>query len=183
MRSRLKPKNLLANTGNEKHYTGGRVANSQPVNFASQPKVFIAYSHKDMRWKEYVQSHLQVAEKHLKLTIWDDRQIGTGNAWLNEIERALSSARVALLLVSHHSLTSNFILNYEVASLMTRRAQGGLDIYPLIIRGCDWKAAEWLAGMNLRPEFGKPLAEFTVAKRDSAMAEICREIREIISAE
>ena len=62
--------------------------------------------------------------------------------------------------------------------MLQRRDQEGLLIYPIIARPCDWTAVAWLSAMNLRPTDGKALTLFSSAKRDLAMAEISREIRE-----
>jgi TIR domain len=57
-------------------------------------KVFISYSHKDAAWKERVLKHLRVLESAGEFTVWDDQRIKAGDAWLPEIEAAMSSAQV-----------------------------------------------------------------------------------------
>ena len=142
--------------------------------------LFVSYSHKDEKHKDYVVGHLGVAEKQGLLKIWDDRRIQGGGDWRKEIETALIQAKVAILLVSHHSLTSDFILDKEVSTMLCRRDQEGLVVYPIVVRDCDWEAVDWLKAMNLRPEDGKPLALFTLAHRDQVMAGISKEIRGIL---
>ena len=139
--------------------------------------LFISYSHKDEKHKDYVVSHLGVAEKQGLLKTWDDRRIKGGGDWRGEIEAALAQAKVAILLVTHHSLTSDFILDDEVSTMLRRRDQEGLVVYPIVIRACDWEAVDWLKAMNLRPEDGKPLALFSLAQRDQVMAGISKEVR------
>jgi hypothetical protein len=74
-------------------------------------KIFISYSHKDEEWKDRLLTHLNVLAKQNRLEVWDDRRIAAGDEWLPEIEQAINSGHVALLLVSANFLTSNFILN------------------------------------------------------------------------
>lgn len=142
--------------------------------------LFVSYNHKDEVFKDYVVSHLGVAKKQGLLNIWDDRRIKGGGDWQKKIKTALAEAKVAILLVSRHSLTSDFILNDEVSTMLRRRDQEDLVIYPIIIRACDWDAVDWLKAMNLRPTDGKPLARFSLDRRDEVMAGISKEIRGLL---
>src|SRR4029077_1746021 len=45
-----------------------------------KPVIFISYSHKDRRWLEFVQGHLQVAVTNNHFESWDDRRIEGGAA-------------------------------------------------------------------------------------------------------
>ena len=138
--------------------------------------IFISYSHVDSAWKDFVVSHLRVAEIHGDLRLWDDRKIGAGANWKREIELELEQASVAVLLVSRHSLTSSFILEEEIAALLRRRAEGGLTIYPIVISDFAWDIVDWLSAMNLRPDDGRPLESFTESERNTVMKSIVREI-------
>ena len=144
---------------------------------ADTQTLFVSYSHKDEKHKDYVVDHLKVSEKQGLLKTWNDRQIEGGGDWRKEIESALADAKIAMLLVSHHSLTSDFILDEEVSAMLRRRDQEGLVVYPIIIRACDWGAVGWLKAMHLRPRDGKPLARFSLDRRDEVMAGISKEIR------
>ena len=143
--------------------------------------IFVSYSHLDeVPWKEYVVRHLKVAEKQGHLKTWDDRRIDAGGDWRAEIRTALAECDVAILLISFNSLTSDFILDEEVAEMLRLRSSKGLTIYPILIRDCNWKAAGWLRDMNLRPKDGKPLASFDPSSCDTEMTRICQEIEQIL---
>ena len=77
-------------------------------------KIFSSYSHKDEDWKDRLVTQLGVLQKQSALEIWDDRRIQGGKEWLPEIENALQSANLAILLISPTFLTSNFIMEKEV---------------------------------------------------------------------
>ncbi len=151
-------------------------------NILQKPSIFIGYSHKDKHYKDYVVSHLKVAEKQDILETWNDRLCAGGGNWRADIDAALAKAKIAILLVSHHSLTSDFILDEEVSVMLQRREADGLLIYPIVVRACDWAAVAWLKAMNLKPVDGKALALFQPAKRDEIMADISQEIRIILGS-
>ncbi len=110
----------------------------------SKPAVFISYSHKDEAWKDRMVSHLGALQHEGLLDIWDDRRIGAGEEWRQEIEDAIDAASVAILLVSADFLTSKFILGEEVPRIMKRREKEGMRIFPVIIRPCAWRQVKWL---------------------------------------
>ena len=60
-----------------------------------------------------------------------DRVVGANDA-LAEIEAAMDRARVAVLLISADSLSSEFILDTEVPRLLERRRSEGLRVIPLM---------------------------------------------------
>lgn len=122
------------------------------------PQIFISYSHQDEKWKDWLKSHLSVLEKQGKLSIWDDRQIQIGDDWLPEIQNALNDAHIAILLISRHFLTSDFILGEEIPKLLQRRKTDGLRLYPLIVSPCSWRQVDWLSAMQGYPKDNKPLA-------------------------
>ncbi len=92
---------------------------------AERPKVFVSYSHRDKYWKEHLVTHPDVLQKQGLLSFWEDRQIRVGDDWPQKIRAAMGSANVAVLLVSPHFLTSDFIRSEEVGHLLERREQGG----------------------------------------------------------
>ena len=63
--------------------------------------IFIAYAHKDWSWQEKVAIHLGVLKQAGDdIDVWSDRRIGGGQDWLQEIEKAIAQAQVAILLIS-----------------------------------------------------------------------------------
>jgi hypothetical protein len=142
------------------------------------PTVFISYSHRDRDWKDRLVPHLGVLQTEGLLNLWEDRQIGAGEDWFQKIQAAMDTANVAILLVSAHFLTSDFILREEVTRLLQRRDREGLEIYPVIVKPCAWQKVEWLSRMQVRPRDGKALSAHHGHRRDEALAEIATEIIE-----
>ena len=122
------------------------------------PTVFISYSHKDEAWKDRLVSHLGVLQRERLLDLWDDRRIGAGEDWHQEIQESIAKASVAILLVSAEFLTSKFILMEVVQRLLERHKRDEIRIFPIVVRPCAWKQIKWLACMNIQPKDGKPLS-------------------------
>ena len=151
------------------------------VDSANHPhRVFISYSHKDEAWKERLHTQLKVLERQNQLSIWEDRQIAAGDDWYPAIEQAINSADVAILLISADFLSSKFILGEEVPRLLARRKKEGLRVIPLIISHCAWENVPSLASIQGRPIDNKPLAELTKNKRDKCLADLVREILDLV---
>ena len=87
-----------------------------------KPVVFISYSHKDepdqpqpgeVRWLSELLPYLSSALKNscpATYELWDDRQIAGGNKWRAEIEAKLAACTICILLLSRHSLDSDFVI-------------------------------------------------------------------------
>jgi tetratricopeptide (TPR) repeat protein len=148
-----------------------------------KPVIFISYGHKDRKWLDFVQGHLEVAVTNDHLQTWDDRRIAGGADWEQEIDAALTKCAAFILLVSRHSLVSRFILKREVQAALEAHWQRGVRIYPIVVQACDLQAVPWLTRMNLRPRDAKALARFSPAKRDEVMAEIAAEIRGLVTGQ
>lgn len=134
--------------------------------------VFISYSHKDEKWIDRVMTHLGVLENEGLLNLWNDRDIATGADWFPGIETELNRAKVVVMVITAHFLTSGFILNEEVPRILERRKREGILVVPLIAVPCAWKAVKWLSSMQLFPKDGIPLSTLTKPKRDTELANL-----------
>lgn len=147
----------------------------------SQPTVFISYSHEDEQDKNALLKHLGVLQNAGLITTWSDDQIGAGADWEPEIEQAMARARVAILLITANFLTSKFILNTEVPTLLKRRQQEGAIVFPIIARACAWKNVDWLQRMQVRPKNGRPVWADGGSHVDEDLAAIAEEVATIVS--
>jgi tetratricopeptide (TPR) repeat protein len=123
-----------------------------------KPTVFISYSHRDDQWKSRILAHLELVGQPDSYDVWSDRVIEAGADWFEQIRRSISSASVALLLISPNYLASEFILNEEVSRLLVQSSKKELLLIPIIVKPCDWESLNWLRQIQVFPEDGKPLS-------------------------
>ena len=150
-----------------------------PATIGARTRVFLSYAHADEPWRKHVAQQLGVLEKQGLLDLWDDRKICAGKDWYTELHAEMSSARVAILLISSAFLTSDFILREEVPKLFDKHHEGGMTLFPLVVKPCAWQEVPWLAGLQLRPPEGKAVSLLRGAKRDEALSIVAREVAAI----
>jgi hypothetical protein len=138
-------------------------------------KVFVSYSHRDREWLECLLTHLAVLERRQLIQTWSDTRIAIGAEWQSEIENALGSSRVAVLLVSPDFLASDFIWREEMPRVMAHR-KNGMEVLPLIVRPCAWLLEEDLKQLQARPPEGRPLSTVSSAQIDLELAAFVYEL-------
>lgn len=142
------------------------------------PTVFISYSHKDEAWKDRLVPQLQALEMAgLDMKVWHDRKIDGGDKWYPEIQAAIDSAAVAVLLISPDFLASAFCVKEEVPALIRRQEQGGMLLIPVLVRACPWKAHRWLRERQMLPRDGKCIAiDFAGDLADGVLAQVAEQV-------
>jgi hypothetical protein len=116
-----------ADAAGPSHVSSGATART------TRTRVFVSYSHKDRKWPVRLQVHMKPLIRQETLDVWDDSQIQPGADWRSEITGALSSARVAILLISADFLASDFIAEEELPHLLRAAEDDGALILPVIV--------------------------------------------------
>ncbi|MDI1315373.1 leucine-rich repeat domain-containing protein [Prosthecobacter sp.] len=124
-----------------------------------KPRVFISYSHKDDAAKDQLVLKLKVLQTAGLVEFWVDRDLTAGEEWNRGIKDQLEEMDVFVLLVSDHSLTSDYINRVEITRAMERRKQGTAEVVPVILHRCQWKACERLNHLIALPKDGKPIKD------------------------
>lgn len=153
-----------------------------PVEDAQAPardQVYISYSHRDQKWAERIAVHLIAVTGAVRTSDWSDAGIGLGEDLRPEIAAAIARARVAVVLVSPDYLGSDFLMQGELSQLIAHAQSGDLRLTWLCVRPCDWSASP-LARYQAAYDPTTALAGLSVARRDSALAEITKSIAALL---
>jgi hypothetical protein len=140
--------------------------------------VFISYSHKDERWLESLREYLTPLERK-GVEIWTDQDIKPGDLWHEEIESALATARVAVLLVTPAFLASHFIQNKELPTLLNAAKAEGLTIFWIPVEPGSYDESE-IRHFQAAHTKSRPLSTLPRAKRGEALVSIASKLAEAL---
>ena len=144
--------------------------------FVVKPKAFISYSHRDEKYFDRLLIHLKPLEKNRLIDIWDDTRIETGHIWKEEIDNALSEANIAILMVSADFMASDFIINDELPTLLSRAEAKGTKIVPVILSHCRFSRDPALSRFQAVNKPSEPLSELSEENREAIYDKIAAEI-------
>jgi tetratricopeptide (TPR) repeat protein len=154
-----------------------------------KPLIVISYAHADepdqpaegeVKWLSFVTGYLRPAIKHGAVDLWLDRLMPLGANWEPEIEKKFRACDIFILLVSRHSLSSNYVVDKEIPIIRARQANGeAVHFYPLVLTPTPKAGLRLVSDKNLRPRDGKPLSDYPLHERYRHMAEAADEITEI----
>jgi FixJ family two-component response regulator len=147
---------------------------------SAQPVVFISYSHRDRKWVDRINTQLAVLVRNNQISVWDDSKIKPGSKWKEEINKALASAKAALLLISPDFLSSQFVSDIELPFLLRAAENKGLIILWVAIRPSLYEST-YVAEFQSASDPSKPLANMTYTKAEQAIVQICQKIMEAVS--
>lgn len=144
-------------------------------------KIFISYSHSDEYWLKEVQKHFKTLEHDdNKINVWVDTRIKAGMKWKEEIEKALSETKIAVLLISTDFLVSDFIRNNELPPLLEAAENEGAIILPLILKPSRFINHAKLSQFQAVNDPDKPLNKLSEAEQDEILVKLTNRIEELI---
>src|SRR5712671_7139379 len=108
-------------------------------------QLFISYSHHDRQWFDRLQVHLRPLVRNATIDLWDDTKIEPGGNWGDEIARALSRARIAVLLISADFLASDYVAEHELPRLLEAARDDGATILPVIVSASRYERTQDLS--------------------------------------
>lgn len=122
--------------------------------------IFIAYSRKDKEFLDDLRTYLKPLERRNNdLTIWYDGKIDPGTKWNTAIKNHLRKADIILLLISGHSLASDYFYNEEMRDALIRHENDEAIVIPIILKACDWQEEEF-GVLQVLPDNGDPLTKW-----------------------
>jgi hypothetical protein len=156
---------------------------------SGKPLIVISYAHADepehpaegeVKWLSFVTGYLRPAIKHGAVDLWLDQLIPGGADWEHEIGEKFRVCDIFILLVSRHSLSSDYIVDKEIALIRGRQAKGEpVHFYPLVLTPTPKIALDLVHDKNLRPRDGKPLSDYSINERYRHMSDAADEIAAI----
>ncbi len=160
-------------------------ANKNPSNFAQaipentkSPMAFISYSHQDRLYLDRLLVHLQPLTRNGSLDVWADTKIKTGDRWREEITKALSSSRIAVLLISADFMASDFIINNELQPLLAAAEVKGTKILPVIVSPCRFSREPSLSRFQAANPPSEPLSSMSQDRREVIYDGLAKDIED-----
>lgn len=141
-------------------------------------RAFISYSHADRHWLERLLTILSPLKTHFD--IWSDERIQPGDQWREEIARALTEAKVAVLLVSSNFLASDFIAKVELPALLEGAEASGSRILWVPVSDCLYEGTA-IGSFQAVSDPKRPLDSLTPSRRQTALVSVARKITEALS--
>src|SRR5208283_4550954 len=103
-----------------------------------------------------------------------------GDDWDPEIKRKLRECDIFVLLVSHNSLSSDYVVGKEIAVIRRRQKKNeDVHFYPLLLTPTPKIALNIVRDKNLRPRDARPFSSYSLDDRLQHMADAADEIVKI----
>jgi hypothetical protein len=148
------------------------VKSTSPQNSGERNQIFISYSRADKKWLDRLMIHLRPLVRDDNLKVWNDTMIAPGSKWKEEIDQALQSTKVALLLVSADFLASDFIAHNELPPLLKAAEEAGATILPLILSHSRFLQTESLSRYQAVNPPSQPLASLPRARQEELLVKV-----------
>jgi len=155
------------------------VASVKELPVAKGNKIFISYSHKDHVYLDRLMVHLKPLEKQGLIDPWVDSRLLAGDRWKKEIEKALKSARVGILLISADFLASDFIIDNELPPMLQAAEQAGTLIIPVILKPCRFTREKTLCEFQAINPPDEPLSLMNEDERELIYDTVAQRIESI----
>jgi hypothetical protein len=166
---------LTSRTGTSSAVAGQKVRGTHGAVPHERTRVFVSYSHRDSDWLDRIRVHLKPLERDYAIDVWDDRKIRAGANWRKEIELALRSARVALLVVSADFLASEFIFNNELPPLLDAAANEGAVVLSLIVSPCRFRSTT-LSQLQAINDPSRPLINMSKGEQEEILVKASKQV-------
>ena len=121
-------------------------------------KIFISYSHKNMKYKEKLLTSLEALRQSYNIEPWHDGEIKAGKNIDNSVKQALLKSNVILLLITDNYLASYYCMKVELEEAIKREREGKCIVIPVMFQESVLSETLEFFKHNRVPEDGKPIA-------------------------
>lgn len=142
--------------------------------------VFVSYAHEDRQWADTLMRYLAPWIRQERVDLWDDSRLQFGADWAAEIQAAMEQASVAVLLVTSHFWSSDFIAEHELPFLLDRAARGQLRIAWIAVEHSSVSATD-LAGFQAINDPARPLNSLSRPDREKVLVDIAQRIADAVT--
>jgi hypothetical protein len=105
------------------------------------------------------------------IDLWADTKIAAGARWREEIQSAIESSTVAVILISADFLASDFISEYELPQILSRAESGGTSILPVIVAPCLFDGSGLDVFQTINPPHS-PLAAMASVEQEETLVNL-----------
>lgn len=147
---------------------------------AAPTRIFVSYAHEDTAWRDVLFSR-GLSTPEGDVCPWTDAMLVPGMAWNETILAELEQATIAILLVSRHFFSSDYINRIELPSVLRRRTSQGLKLLWIPIGSLDGVIAGELATIQAAWAPDEPLADVP-SGGPIANEKIAKQVRENLEA-
>lgn len=140
--------------------------------------VFISYSHRDEQWKTRLHGHLSRVIAAPYISAWHDQN--SDSLYYPQMLQALESCQIAIVLMSAHFLSSEYLLTQHMPKLLSLQQQGQVQLYPLILKPCTWQFVDWLRQVPIYPAPDRDLSTGSEGQIELDLAKLATEIDETL---
>jgi predicted nucleotide-binding protein len=155
-------------------------------NKTDKQAIFISYSHHDEEWANRLSKHLQKmvflkGKNNIELStlVWDDRKIMPGQKWQEEIQNAIESSSIAVLLLSPSFLSSDYIIKHELPSLLRKSKEKDIKVIPITVEPINKALLGELENYQIL-NINQPLSTLSKTQQEEAFLNAIKEINSII---
>lgn len=140
-------------------------------------RIFIAYSSKDLVFKDEIRKRLRPLQRAGKVEIWDNYDIEAGKDWDSEVKEKLANSDLILLLLSPDALDSEYFYEVEAPIALARHQAGDAIAVGVLLRPCSFRHTPFEFGKyELLPKKGYPITDVHWHNADEAYLTIFEEV-------
>lgn len=145
-------------------------------------RLFISYSRVDRKWVDRIRVHLQPLERMGLIDLWSDDKIKPGEIWQRQLDEAIASSKIALIIISASYLASNYIANEELPALLLKAKAAGLVVLSIIVSPCRYDEDHSLFQFQALNDPTRTLVEMDRGEAERVLASMASHVAELLNA-